>query len=101
MGGYTVPGKRETITDMSRRAVATLEEARVALLDFAIGWDDTTPIQEAADNLSVTGGTVGPLADGTVIEVTRVTWSDIQAELRTGYDWQAPAVVIDAYNARA
>ena len=89
----------------SRRAVATLEEARsdaraIALDHGSIGGAQT------AMRLHGAGGTIGPLPDGTVITVVRVcdTWCIGVAEDR-GHRFPDPENVtvqegIDAYNAR-
>lgn len=59
----------------SRRAVATLEEARDAIRKFM---EDRFTYGRRyfpdADALIDSGGTVGPLPDGTVIEVKPSTW---------------------------
>jgi len=53
--------------DHTRTAVATLDEARAVALDVLGDHGYVEPL-----NLPADGGTVGPLADGTVIEVRRV-----------------------------
>lgn len=78
-------------------AVATLEEAREEAKNHA----DNLPIEDKAgpwyraiDALPESGGSVGPLPDGTIIEVSRVAWGTI-AEL-------APSDTLDpiaAFNA--
>jgi len=75
--------ERVTVT---RTAVATLDEARDVVTGIV---EEREPfshkVQETAgSNLSAmreSGGTVGPLPDGTVIEVRRVRWSAIADEL--------------------
>jgi hypothetical protein len=91
---------------LSRRAVATLDEARMHT------WR-TVSLQAAyaVSALPESGGTVGPLPDGTVIEVEATTWqalaeyggllSDgglIYAAERGSPDAQQR--ILDAYNAR-
>jgi hypothetical protein len=101
---------------ISRRAVATLEGANEAVHriahDLPGKWQITTLAKYTP--LPESGGTVGPLPNGTVIEVEQVGWSEL-ARLagRTRYTvppdepvdpdglsrkgWQ---VILDAYNAR-
>jgi hypothetical protein len=85
---------------VSRRAVATLEEARRGLLKT----DDS--LYATAMSLPESGGTI-TLPDGTVIEVRRVMWADLIAEaaresgITKGMppaEWQPR--ILDAYNAR-
>jgi hypothetical protein len=101
---------------VSRRAVATLEEARIYastwITDrwssspaFARGDGDlyrpeTRPMVAQADALPESGGTVGPLPDGTVIEVEVIWWEDLRE--RAGLDRDAltlDAQTIAAFNA--
>lgn len=68
---------------VSRRAVATLEEARHAAHDVMLGrageadpvWPEgsNSANWNAVDRFPESGGTVGPLPDGTVIEVESST----------------------------
>jgi hypothetical protein len=70
-------------TGQKPRAVATLEEARTHLLDrYGSWWTSGAHESLARDVVTLpgSGGTVGPLPDGTVIEVRRVGLND----LRTG-----------------
>jgi hypothetical protein len=115
-----------------RRAVATLEEARTALRDadedgwvedrlFALAqrvmaddpqlsWDrDRGLIYDRARDrlLPESGGTVGPLPDGTVIEVERETWINIMDEVGGGWpqipessDDPLATEILDTFNAR-
>lgn len=89
---------------VSRVAVATLDEQDTAraLLNWRPG--DTLTVRElqvieGIERLPAEGGTVGPLPDGTVIEVARATWDDL-----VGPDgWNAhttEAEVVAAFNAR-
>lgn len=98
-----------------RHAVATLEEARRGLVD-RLAWDDTIPdaagdgpyyldLREQALRLPEQGGTVGPLPDGSVIEVEEVTvaamWCLAGYEYSAGSeagDWPL-SKIIAAYNA--
>lgn len=85
----------------SRRAVATLDEARQWTHDeCALRCADDS----AADALTIpeSGGTIGPLPDGTVIEVAphNIVWFEAELEargIRTA--GMSDAEVIDAYNA--
>jgi hypothetical protein len=71
------------VSSVSRRAVATLEEATAAAERAVRNWRDKVGTREAWDcayaplstaaNLSEAGGAVGPLPDGTVIEVERLS----------------------------
>jgi hypothetical protein len=63
---------------VTRTAVATLGEARAKALNLTSAHDtgDKPPNHDALA-LPESGGTVGPLPDGTVIEVRRVKWRDI------------------------
>ena len=109
---YVITTKRETGDDpyeheplVSRRAVATLEEARDLVWESARSstfdpHDWNKPINEIPD----TGGTVGPLPGGTVIEVESVTWEAIAGVSALSNDLpgrpRTPAEMLDAYNAR-
>jgi len=75
----------------SRRAVATLEEARDVAEDAVIGegrFDNDEAFLAAIVALPESGGTIGPLPDGTVIEVTPFK-PNVPA-------WRA-AEIVDAY----
>jgi hypothetical protein len=67
----------------SRRAVATLDEARERARTIVQGqdWERHTITLgswcASVRNLGESGGTIGPLPDGTVIEVERAHWYDI------------------------
>jgi len=86
------------------RAVVTLEEARAVVQKMVRVWrddDDSLTAWSAAYNhlqlagtLDEPGGTVGPLPNGTVIEVRLVQWRDLDP--RPGN----PRTIIDAFNAR-
>lgn len=95
-----------------RRAVATLEEAQVVAAqgvrrvrdedgtrDF---WNAVYPLIGQAETLPESGGKVGPLPDGTVIEVVRVEWRTLAEDAEIA--WRLPALptveIIDAFNAR-
>src|SRR6185295_18290227 len=91
----------------TRTAIATLDEAREAAY-YEV--DATSPEQpslvcdeaEQARNLPDSGGTIGPLPDGTVIEVRPVSWADITDELVNSMD-DAPIEaddIIAAFNSR-
>jgi hypothetical protein len=93
---------------VSRRAVATLDEAREAAFEAMATvpryWlNDAVQVGDAIRAVLDQGGTVGPLPDGTVIEVERVDWGVI-----AGRDWlpKVPPIsdrvtrkILDAYNA--
>lgn len=84
----------------SRRAVATLEGR--AVWNALYGVDLTKHREEVVDRITTlpeSGGTVGPLPDGTVIEVERVEWSQLRFMV-SGRIGMAHDNVIDAFNAR-
>jgi len=102
----------DTIYAVSRHAVADLEDARhFAHRTVLYGWEnfeDALYHGEWIDALSLTrlltasGSLIGPLPDGTLIEVREVSWADLAEPLNwlgKGYvtedDWPA---VIKAYN---
>ena len=79
--------------EVSRTAVATLEDAREAALqgiedayrgqvphivDSAHGLEAFHESDTDAEELLESGGTVGPLPDGTVIEVRPASWMDLK-----------------------
>ena len=85
--------------DISRIAVATLDEARrITAREYRehvhrfMGFD-TRWITES-------GGTVGPLPDGTVIEVRRVNWIDLGVPLGSAMYPVSEADALAAFNAR-
>lgn len=90
----------------SRRAVATLEEARQHC--FAVPPDESyygefDDFYEAVAALPESGGTVGPLPDGTVIEVGRCSWMYLKIHTDLPGDPHgtlSEREIIDAYNAR-
>lgn len=93
---------------LSRHAVATLEEARAAILadlgDMnAIGGPEDELVGNVLD-ISESGGTVGPLPDGTVIEVEQIGWATLWQDVRPDPPTDSPLWseerIIDAYNAR-
>lgn len=99
--GYTVH---------TRRAVATLDEARSAAELAVIERHRASPRpwgrdwQAEADRLPDSGGTVGPLPDGTVIGVELVGWGAFVDYLTDAEKLSEPihgreAEVIAAYNA--
>jgi hypothetical protein len=88
-------------------AVATLDEAREAAW-AAAGWTADAPdtpggIHDMRRNhggfKSQSGGTVGPLPDGTVIEVRQVDGMTLRGLAQAPAVW-TEAEAIDAYNAR-
>lgn len=96
---------------LSVKAVATLDEAGSIALD---AYEASTGLQAGgptADKFTEFGGTVGPLPDGTVIEVApTVSWGGapigMARWLREEQGWSIPAsmddaAAIDAYNDEA
>lgn len=94
----------------TRRAVATVDEARAIIRDHVVSAG--VPHGTTADPITNSGGTIGPLPDGTMIEVKRTTWRYL-AELghltpariryvtdpRYGDGSSYAAEIVDAYNA--
>jgi hypothetical protein len=84
---------------LSRRAVATLGEAR-GLAALSCGISNPEHLR-AASRLPESGGTVGPLPDGTVIQVERVTWAELlPMDERPLLPHMTQRELLDAYNAR-
>lgn len=83
----------------ARRAVATLDGARREC--WRIVPDPCPPsVKQRINGLAVSGDTVGPLPDGTVIEVERVSWNEIAATVPHVHGNSHVDRLIDAYNAR-
>jgi hypothetical protein len=80
------------------RAVATLDEAIEDVEQAALTFSDVTI------TLPEAGGTVGPLLDGTVIVVERVSWDEMTAAIGWAHEaarWPANVPkIVDAYNAQ-
>ena len=104
---YVITTRREgpywgpqNIISESRHAVATLEEAR----DYARAecervdgaWLDYSPREIVTES----GGTIGPLPDGTVIEVRELRADDLASLPLEMRDRGDIFEIIDAYNAR-
>lgn len=83
---------QEPDLSVHRRAVATLDEARERCFrawgpfDHPDGRDvnQRVPYLDSVRALPDSGGTIGPLPDGTVIEVERVTYDDLGGALSAG-----------------
>ena len=91
--------------DVSRRAVATLDDARLAartvVVDSALAQGTTAGTTDAYDSafaLPESGGTVGPLPDGTVIDFELVEYADLWPYDILGANWQQRT--IDAFNTK-
>lgn len=100
--GRRLPGRWDrrghTIT---RRAVATPEGAQEAAglaIHMLPGQISPQSLRQVLA-LGEEGGTVGPLHDGTVIEVKRVTTDALMGHVRMREGGVPLAEVIDAYNA--
>lgn len=109
--GKHLSGMDEAEYAPSRRAVATLGEARTIAYDaieerVAPIPDGVAGFTRSVDHLSEPGGTVGPLPDGTVIQVEPTTVSDIADTFSMdtfnamNHDGASEADWIDAFNAR-
>jgi hypothetical protein len=104
--GYMGLGLVRSPRVVSRRAVATLEEANEAVHrivhDLPGKWQITTLAK--CTPLPDSGGTVGPLPDGTVIEVEQISWDDLRDQcpehLPRAEGQTRQAAILDAYNAR-
>lgn len=106
------PGYDVWLERQSRRAVATLEEARHDAENIVIDALGVRDTMEASDDrfdareLPESGGTVGPLPDGTVIEVAPIILLDLAQAAgfhvcsRAGIDGYSDQQIIDAYNAK-
>jgi hypothetical protein len=69
------PGATQRRTSTKRHAVATLDEAREAVAsEYRIEFPDG---RTARDLITEQGGTVGPLPDGTTIEVEPTTYVNL------------------------
>jgi hypothetical protein len=95
------------------RAVATLEEARDCAALVGLGAMANDPPDSALLRQTIMlriteqGGTIGPLPDGTVIEVEPTTWEALDDATGAPHHRFYPldesarhAEIIDAYNAR-
>jgi hypothetical protein len=96
-----------SVPDVTRTAVATLEEAREAVerkiryLHAHAPEDHPDYRPFIPDELPDSGGTVGPLPDGTVIEVRQAPWRVIATEVGAPGDPltdKAQAQVLAAFN---
>jgi hypothetical protein len=108
---YIVTTKRPAAgpTFVSRRAVATLDGrycpqhglTRDEHCRASLGSDGQGAVfcQEATRPLPESGGTVGPLPDGTVIEVEQARWIDL-IHASTATTDSSDQAILDAYNAR-
>lgn len=91
----------------SRRAVATLDEAREAARETIYRQEmsgranDPQFVKVAREfhRIDDEGGTVGPLPDGTVIEVEWVTLAAMAGSPVANYNPAHTAEIIDAFNA--
>lgn len=97
--------------EITSHAVGTIEEARDYVLeDIGISepdtWAEHDAIQASIDNLPESGGTIGPLPDGTTIEVSLATYDDLRASANLvgielyGLRDERRDQILDAYNTR-
>lgn len=90
--------------DVSRRAVATFGDVRTAI--YGLGVLPTKPYhtfnywRRMVRELPDSGGSVGPLPDGTMIEVEHVRWDAINPDMDGGPMGPEDAEIeLDAFNA--
>jgi hypothetical protein len=108
--GYMGLGLVRSPRVVSRRAVATLEEADSLVREILVEHGERAGV---APPLPEGGATLSPLPDGTVIEVEQTTWAilggilDCNENVRLGLIKRAEAghrtaqqTILDAYNAR-
>lgn len=85
----------DALPGVSRRAVATLEEARetarIIAWDKPYGQTPTPDVAAAIYGLPESGGTV-TLPDGTVIEVKHELWSVLAEDLGVELRWDPPTL---------
>ena len=95
---YVVTPNTEGTETLTRRAVATSEEARWEIRNFT---DSHFAYygRYHGDAVSEQGGTVGPLPDGTVIELEHVTWPRLGELASRPYRFGEYDQTIGAFNA--
>jgi len=91
------PDEPDGFVNVSRIAVATLEEAWDKLPP---GIPDTTLVRERFDLETVGSCQFGPLPDGTVIEVRPVDWPTITGPLPDTVNRESVTAVLRAFNAQ-
>lgn len=89
---------------VTSRAVATLDEARESARDEVertpMTAVDETRLMREAMSLAESGGTIGPLADGAVICVDRVTWDELRIPRKTDGVMASGSQILRAFNGR-
>ena len=92
---------------VSRRAVATLEEAILQTYTSLASEPELDEAARAIKALPKSGGTVGPLPDGTVIEVEPIGHYDLwvaagrpESQSRGEHHMPSRVELVDAFNAR-
>lgn len=94
-------GEHHHGSDGTKRAVATIEQARDAAADIIYRQHDGTSHFDhfdAATYMPDTGGSIGPLPNGTVIEVRAVSWPELGQLAGRPYHFAEYGQTIDAYN---
>jgi hypothetical protein len=110
LGMWSAMARQGSLRDdlVSRLAVATLEEARDATYnECVLAWHrrdlshEIDRLMGEIRALPESGGTIGPLPDGTIIEVMPATWTRLYELARLGIRSQVTdADFFDAINRR-
>jgi len=93
-----VYGTPNAVKTKSRVAVATLDEAREKVTDLSKIPTETAP-RQIIEAIDATGGTIGPLPDGTIVEAVWVSWSALGYEHGHSANAQTQRGYVAAYNA--
>jgi hypothetical protein len=104
-GGLYMSGEHHRVV-VSRRAVATLEEAHRLVWELLPGesvmaHDDWRAAFMLKAAIPESGGTVDPLPDGRVIQIEQVGWPDLCARVQTRIADPNPSqqAILNAFNA--
>lgn len=101
---YIVTTRSPDLDAIEPYAVATLDEAleyvSTTICDLMAG-ENFGQYQDEFRAIGETGGSVGPLPDGTVIEVRRVSWPEMYALAGHETADTNAETILTAYNAQA